>query len=46
VLLVVPGTIPKTSSGKIQRARLGTMIDRDELADRTLYASGAHRDPR
>jgi len=41
VLLVVPGTIPKTSSGKIQRARLGTMIDKDELVDRTLYASGA-----
>jgi len=46
VLLVVPGTIPKTSSGKIQRMRLGTMIDKDELADRTLYTSGAHRDPR
>ena len=46
VLLVVPGTIPKTSSGKIQRARLGTMIGKDELADRTLYASGAHRDAR
>ena len=40
VLLVVPGTIPKTSSGKIQRARLGMMIDKDELGDRTLYASG------
>ena len=35
VLLVVPSTIPKTSSGKIQRARLGMMIDQDELADRT-----------
>ena len=46
VLLVVPGTIPKTSSGKIQRARLGTMIAKEELADRTLYASGAHRDAR
>jgi acyl-CoA synthetase (AMP-forming)/AMP-acid ligase II len=46
VLLVVPGTIPKTSSGKIQRARLGTMIGQEELAERTLYASGAHRDAR
>ena len=43
VLLVVPGTIPKTSSGKIQRARLGAMIDKDELGDRILYASGAHK---
>ena len=33
---------PKTSCGKIQRARLGTMIGKEELADRTLYASGAH----
>jgi acyl-coenzyme A synthetase/AMP-(fatty) acid ligase len=46
VQLVVPGTIPKTSSGKIQRARLGTMIGQEQLADRTLYASGAQRDGR
>jgi len=46
VLLVVAGTIPKTSSGKIQRARLGEMIDKDELGDRMLYASGSHREAR
>lgn len=42
VLLVLPGTIPKTSSGKIQRSRLAVMIDKDELADRLLHATGAH----
>ncbi|HKX05613.1 MAG TPA: AMP-binding protein [Methylomirabilota bacterium] len=41
VLLVRPGTIPKTSSGKIQRSRLAEMIARDELADSLLHASGA-----
>jgi acyl-CoA synthetase (AMP-forming)/AMP-acid ligase II len=41
VLLVVPGTIPKTSSGKIQRSRLALLIQKDELGDRLLYASGA-----
>jgi acyl-CoA synthetase (AMP-forming)/AMP-acid ligase II len=40
VLLVLPSTIPKTSSGKIQRSRLGEMIARDELGDRVLHASG------
>jgi acyl-coenzyme A synthetase/AMP-(fatty) acid ligase len=46
VLLVRPGTIPKTSSGKIQRSRLVEMITRDELGDRLLHASGAaRRDP-
>jgi len=44
VLLVRPGTIPKTSSGKIQRSRLGEMIAREELGDRLLHASGARRD--
>ncbi len=44
VLLVQPGTIPKTSSGKIQRSRLGQLIASNELGDRILYASGAHRD--
>jgi fatty-acyl-CoA synthase len=43
VLLVLPSTIPKTSSGKIQRSRLGEMIARDELRDRIVYSSGAHR---
>ena len=44
VLLVRPSTIPKTSSGKIQRSRLGEMIARDELRDSILHASGARRD--
>jgi acyl-CoA synthetase (AMP-forming)/AMP-acid ligase II len=42
VLLVQPSTIPKTSSGKIQRARLAQMIDKEELGDRIVYASGGH----
>jgi acyl-CoA synthetase (AMP-forming)/AMP-acid ligase II len=42
VLLVRPSTIPKTSSGKIQRARLGEMIASNEVAEATVYASGAH----
>jgi acyl-CoA synthetase (AMP-forming)/AMP-acid ligase II len=37
VLLVRSGTIPKTSSGKIQRARLGTMIEEGALKDRLVY---------
>ena len=44
VMLVQPSTIPKTSSGKIQRSRLRQMIAGNELADRILYPSGAHRD--
>jgi fatty-acyl-CoA synthase len=44
VLLVRPGTIPKTSSGKIQRSRLGQMIAEDALGDRVLHASGASRE--
>jgi hypothetical protein len=36
VLLVTPSTIPKTSSGKIQRARLGEMIRAGELRDRVV----------
>ena len=31
VLLVRSGTIPKTSSGKLQRSRLAQMIQADEL---------------
>jgi fatty-acyl-CoA synthase len=42
VLLVLPSTIPKTSSGKIQRSRLAEMIVRDELGTRIVHASGAH----
>jgi len=44
VLLVRPGTIPKTSSGKIQHSRLGQMIAGGELGDRLVYSSGAHRE--
>lgn len=46
VLLVRPSTIPKTSSGKIQRSRLAEMIARDELRERILHASGSHHHPR
>jgi len=42
VILVKPSTIPKTSSGKIQRSRLGQMITGDELGERVVYASGGH----
>jgi acyl-CoA synthetase (AMP-forming)/AMP-acid ligase II len=41
VLVVRAGTIPKTSSGKIQRSRLAIMIAKDELGDRVVYSSGA-----
>ena len=40
VLLVRAGTIPKTSSGKIQRSRLAQMIQAGELRDRTVH--GGH----
>jgi acyl-CoA synthetase (AMP-forming)/AMP-acid ligase II len=40
VLLVNRGAIPKTSSGKIQRARLAELVARNELGDRLLHASG------
>jgi acyl-CoA synthetase (AMP-forming)/AMP-acid ligase II len=36
VLLVRPSTIPKTSSGKIQRSRLAQMVAAGELRDRVL----------
>jgi acyl-CoA synthetase (AMP-forming)/AMP-acid ligase II len=42
VLLVRPGTIPKTSSGKIQRSRLGDLIVSGEVRERTVHASGGH----
>ena len=38
VLLVRSGTIPKTSSGKIQRSRLAQMIQGDELRDRLVHS--------
>ncbi len=41
VLLVRPQTIPKTSSGKIQRAALGAMVAEGRLADRILHHTGA-----
>jgi acyl-CoA synthetase (AMP-forming)/AMP-acid ligase II len=37
VLLVRAGTIPKTSSGKIQRARLGQLIQDGAIRDRLVY---------
>ena len=37
VLLVRSGTIPKTSSGKIQRSRLAQMIHEGALKDRLVY---------
>jgi acyl-coenzyme A synthetase/AMP-(fatty) acid ligase len=40
VLLVKPSTIPKTSSGKIQRSRLVQMIANDELGERIVHRSG------
>jgi acyl-CoA synthetase (AMP-forming)/AMP-acid ligase II len=40
VLLVRAGSIPKTSSGKIQRARLVEMIQGDELRERLVYTGG------
>ena len=38
VLLVRSNTIPKTSSGKIQRSRLVQMIQDGEIADRVVHA--------
>jgi fatty-acyl-CoA synthase len=38
VHLVRAGTIPKTSSGKIQRARLAQMLQAGELGDQLVYA--------
>jgi len=40
VLLVRAGTIPKTSSGKIQRSRLAAMIEAGELKDRLVHLAG------
>jgi acyl-CoA synthetase (AMP-forming)/AMP-acid ligase II len=41
VLLVRPQTIPKTSSGKIQRAALAAMVAEGRVADRVLHPPGA-----
>ena len=40
VLLVRAGTIPKTSSGKIQRSRLGEMLRGGDLRERLVHAAG------
>jgi acyl-CoA synthetase (AMP-forming)/AMP-acid ligase II len=37
VLLVRPGTIPKTTSGKIQHARLGELVADAKLGDALVY---------
>jgi acyl-CoA synthetase (AMP-forming)/AMP-acid ligase II len=44
VLLVKPQTIPKTSSGKIQRSRLAQMIAAGEIRDQVLHATGLHKE--
>jgi len=41
VLLVRPQTIPKTSSGKIQRSALAAMVADGRVADRILHHTGA-----
>ncbi|OLB09373.1 MAG: hypothetical protein DMD90_05305 [Candidatus Rokuibacteriota bacterium] len=40
VLLVRAGTIPKTSSGKIQRSRLAAMVEGGELKERLVHLAG------
>jgi len=46
VLLVRPGTIPKTTSGKIQHARLAAMVAEGQLGDAVLHPlRGAPRAP-
>ncbi len=40
VLLVRSGTIPKTSSGKIQRSRLAEMVQRQDFQERVVYGDG------
>jgi acyl-CoA synthetase (AMP-forming)/AMP-acid ligase II len=42
VLLTAPHTLPKTSSGKIQRSRLAQMILAGELGDRIVHHGGHH----
>ncbi len=42
VLLTKPRTLPKTSSGKIQRSRLAQLVARGELSDRVVYQGGHH----
>jgi acyl-CoA synthetase (AMP-forming)/AMP-acid ligase II len=42
VLVVTPSTIPKTSSGKIQRSRLADMILAGELRERVVHHGEPH----
>ncbi|MBI4242114.1 MAG: AMP-binding protein [Candidatus Rokubacteria bacterium] len=42
VLLAKPRTLPKTSSGKLQRSRLAQLLARGELSDSIIYQSGHH----
>ena len=42
VLLIKPRTLPKTSSGKLQRSRLAQLIAGGELADSVVYQSSHH----
>lgn len=42
VLLTKPQTIPKTSSGKIQRSRLAQLVARGELGDHVVHQGGHH----
>jgi acyl-CoA synthetase (AMP-forming)/AMP-acid ligase II len=42
VLLVRPGAIPKTTSGKIQHARLAEMVADAQLGDALLYPRRGH----
>ncbi len=44
VLLVKPQTIPKTSSGKLQRSRLAQMVAAGELREQVLHATGLHKE--
>jgi len=46
VLLVRAGSVPKTSSGKIQRSRLAQMIQHGELQDRIVYGTPERTDRR
>jgi len=41
ILLVRPQSIPKTSSGKIQRSALAALVAEGRLSDRIVHATGA-----
>jgi long-chain acyl-CoA synthetase len=44
VLLTKPHTLPKTSSGKIQRSRLAAMLAARELEEQVVHSSGPRRE--